>query len=114
MFEAAEFFNALWRAPVKRVAIENPIPHRYAKALVGPYSQLIQPWQFGHGETKGTCLWLRGLPPLYPTNVVSGRYPRVHMTSPSKDRWKLRSVTYQGIADAMAAQWGGPDGEAAA
>ena len=67
--------------------------------------QIIQPWQFGHGETKATCLWLKGLPKLKPTNVVEGREARVHRMPPSPDRWKKRSVTYQGIADAMASQW---------
>ena len=69
--------------------------------------QIIQPWQFGHGETKSTCLWLKGLPKLMPTNVVDGRDNRIHKMSPSADRWKKRSTTYQGIANAMAAQWGG-------
>lgn len=85
-------------------AIENPIgimSTHYRKP-----DQIIQPWQFGHGETKATCLWLNGLPPLKPTNIVEGREPRVHFMSPSKDRWKERSRTYQGIADAMAEQWG--------
>jgi hypothetical protein len=68
--------------------------------------QVIQPWQFGHGETKATCLWLRNLSPLTPTDVVDGRDARIHKMPPSADRWKLRSRTYQGIADAMAKQWG--------
>lgn len=68
--------------------------------------QIIQPWQFGHGETKATCLWLYNLPLLKPTNVVEGREARIHKLPPSKDRWKIRSKTYQGIADAMAEQWG--------
>jgi len=68
--------------------------------------QIIQPWMFGHGETKATCLWLKNLPLLAPTNVVPGRDARIHKMSPSKDRWKLRSLTYQGVADAMASQWG--------
>jgi hypothetical protein len=68
--------------------------------------QIIQPWQFGHGETKATCLWLKGLPPLVPTQVVAGREARIHKMPPSENRAKLRSITYQGIADAMAAQWG--------
>lgn len=106
LFEAAEFFNALQHANIPRIAVENPIPHKYAKALIGPYTQTIHPWQFGHGETKPTCLWLKGLPNLIPTNVVEGREARVHRMSPGPDRWKERSRTYQGIADAMAAQWG--------
>lgn len=105
MHAAAEFFVALRDAPIPRVAVENPIPHRYARNIIGPYSQLIQPWQFGHGETKATCLWLRGLPKLKPTNIVDGRYGRCHHTSPSPDRWKIRSLTYSGIARAMAEQW---------
>lgn len=106
MREAAAFFNALKAAPIPRIAIENPIPHGYARELIGKYTQIIQPWMFGHGETKATCLWLKELPPLVPTNIVEGRYPRCHLTSPSAERWKIRSRTYQGIADAMAAQWG--------
>jgi len=68
--------------------------------------QVIQPWQYGHGETKATCLWLKGLPPLIPTDIVEGREPRVHRMPPGPNRWKERSRTYQGIANAMAAQWG--------
>jgi hypothetical protein len=85
-------------------AIENPIgimSTRYRKP-----DQIIQPWQFGHGETKATCLWLKGLPKLVPTNIVEGRTARVHREPPGPDRWKNRSRTYQGIADAMADQWG--------
>ena len=90
-----------------RIAIENPSPHLYAKCEIGrKYDQIIQPWQFGHGETKATCLWLKGLPKLTPTNIVDGREARIHKMPPSKDRGKLRSVTYTGIADAMAEQWG--------
>lgn len=88
----------------KAWCIENPIgimSTEYRKP-----DQIIQPWQFGHGETKATCLWLYGLPKLTPTNIVEGREARVHRMPPSKDRWKERSRTYQGIADAMAAQWG--------
>lgn len=86
-------------------AIENPIgimSTHYRKP-----DQIIQPWQFGHGETKATCLWLSGLPNLQPTNIVGGREARIHKMSPSKDRGKLRSKTYLGIAEAMAEQWGG-------
>lgn len=108
MYEAADFFRRILDLPVKRIAVENPIPHRYALERIGrKYDQIIQPWMFGHGETKATCLWLKGLPKLVPTNVVSGRYPRIHKLPPSADRWKLRSITYRGIADAMAEQWGG-------
>lgn len=106
MFEAAEFFRALWNAPIPKIAIENPVPHGYAAMLIGRYTQLVQPWMFGHGETKATCFWLKNLPPLEPTKYVTGRYARVHMTSPGPNRWKERSRTYQGIADAMAEQWG--------
>ena len=88
-------------------AFENPIPHKYAVACIGrKYDQLIQPWQFGHGETKATCLWLEGLPGLKPTNIVEGRESRIHKMAPSATRSRDRSVTYQGIADAMAQQWG--------
>ena len=103
-WEAIRFFNELVNAGIPQTAIENPIgimSTRYRKP-----DQIIQPWQFGHGETKATCLWLRNLPPLVPTNVVDGRYARVHREPPGPDRWKNRSRTYQGIADAMAAQWG--------
>ena len=90
-----------------RIAVENPIPHRYARYEIGrKYDQIIQPWQFGHGETKATCLWLKGLPNLEPTNIVKGRDARIHKMPPSKDRGRLRSITFQGIADAMAEQWG--------
>jgi site-specific DNA-cytosine methylase len=98
------FLSLVERSDVKRVAVENPIgimSTRYRKP-----DQIIQPWQFGHGETKATCLWLQNLPKLMPTNIVSGRKPRVHYASPSPDRWKERSRTLQGIADAMAEQWG--------
>jgi site-specific DNA-cytosine methylase len=100
---AVAFFMAMIHAPAKYVAVENPIgimSTRYRKP-----DQIIQPWQFGHGETKATCLWLKGLPPLRPTKIVEGRTPRVHHASPGPDRWKERSRTLQGIADAMAAQW---------
>lgn len=103
----ARFFNELMHAPIKKIAIENPIMHKHAmKIIEAKQSQVIQPWQFGHGETKATCLWLKYLPPLKPTKIVEGREQRLHRLPPSKDRWKLRSTTYQGIADAMAKQWG--------
>ena len=108
MKAGAEFFKALLDAPIERVAVENPIMHRYAREIVGRgHDQTIQPWQFGHGETKATCLWLKGLPKLVPTKIVDGRQPRVHFASPGPDRWKERSRTMTGIAEAMAAQWGG-------
>lgn len=107
--EAASLFGALWNAPVKHIAVENPVMHRYGKERIRGYmppAQSIQPWEFGHGETKRTCLWLRNLPLLYPTNIVDGRIPRIHRMPPGPDRWKERSRTYQGIAEAMADQWG--------
>ncbi len=105
--EAAAFFKRVLELPVGRLAVENPIPHRYALERIGrKYDQIIQPWQFGHGETKATCLWLKSLPKLVPTNIVNGREQRIHKLPPSADRWKLRAKTYQGIADAMAQQWG--------
>jgi len=106
----ADLFSAFWNAPIERVAIENPVMHRHAKALIVNYrepAQSVQPWQFGHGECKRTCLWLRNLPPLTPTRIVEGREQRVHRMPPSADRWKERSRFFPGIADAMADQWGG-------
>ena len=102
--EALYFVGMLMAAPIPRIALENPVS-KISTAIRKP-DQIIQPWQFGHGETKATCLWLKGLPKLVPTNVVEGREARIHKMPPSKDRWKERSRTYQGIADAMAAQWG--------
>ena len=104
--EAIEFFLALARAPIPRIAIENPVC--IMSSVWRKPDQTIQPWMFGHGETKATCLWLKGLPHLVPTNIVSGREPRVHMMSPGPDRWKERSRTLEGIAEAMADQWGNP------
>jgi len=106
MRDAAHFFVMLQRANIPKIAIENPIPHRYAKEWIGKYSQLIQPWQHGHGETKATCLWLKNLEPLKPSNVVEGREQRIFKLPPSADRWKLRSTTFPGIARAFAEQWG--------
>ncbi len=112
MQKACGFFAVLYRAQhIPRVCIENPIMHKYARDYlasawkVPPYSQTIQPFEFGHGETKRTALWLRGLPLLKPTNIVAGREPRVHHASPGPDRWKERSRTLPGIAKAMAEQW---------
>jgi hypothetical protein len=102
--DALAFFRALLDAKIPRVAVENPVG--VVSTRVGKPDQIVQPWQFGHGETKATCLWLRGLPKLTPTNVVPGRAPTIHRMRPGKDRWAKRSVTYQGIADAMANQWG--------
>lgn len=110
LIEAAALFSDFWNAPIPRRAIENPIMHGKAKALIRNYqppAQTIQPWMFGHGETKATCLWLENLPPLVPTQIVEGREARVHRMSPGKDRWRERSRTYPGIAEAMADQWGG-------
>ena len=100
---AIEFVLALWAAPIPRVAIENPIG-KLSTAWRKP-DQIIQPWQFGHGETKATCLWLRGLPVLVHTDIVDGREARIHHMAPSPTRWAERSRTYPGIAEAMAAQW---------
>ena len=101
---ALEFVRALLSVPIERIALENPVS--IISTAIRKPDQVIQPWQFGHGETKATCLWLKGLRPLVPTNIVSGREARVHRMPPSPDRWKERSRTYLGIADAMAAQWG--------
>lgn len=106
--EGTALFSALWNAPIARICIENPVMHRHAKARIVNYlppAQTIQPWQFGHGETKRTCLWLKNLEPLRSSNIVTGRTPRVHFASPSPDRWKERSRFYPGIAAAMAQQW---------
>jgi len=102
--DALAFVRLLLDAPIDRIALENPIG--CISTRIRKPEQIIHPWQFGHGETKTTCLWLKGLPPLAPTNVVTGREPRVHRMAPSPDRWKERSRTYTGIAAAMAAQWG--------
>jgi len=102
--EALDFVRILLDAPIKHIALENPVSVISSK--IRKPDQIIQPWQFGHGETKKTCLWLKNLPPLQPTNIVEGREQRIWKLPPSKDRWKLRSITYQGIADAMAKQWG--------
>lgn len=108
LFQAARFFNEFvkWHKKTgKPLVIENPIPHGYAQDLIGKYTQVIQPWMFGHGETKATCLWLYGLPELKPTDIVDGREQRLHRLPPSKDRAKLRSKTYPGIAEAIAKQY---------
>jgi len=103
---ALGFVIQLMRAPVERIALENPIGV-LSSAWRKP-DQIIQPWQFGHGEVKATCLWLRGLPKLTPTEIVEGRDPKVHYAAPGPERWKERSRTLPGIAAAMAAQWGSP------
>lgn len=102
---AVSFFMLLANAPIPKIAIENPVC--IMSSLWRKPDQIIQPWQFGHGETKATCLWLKGLPQLVATDVVDGREARVHRMPPSQDRWKERSRTYAGIAHAMAMQWGG-------
>lgn len=110
MHLAARFFIACMEANAPMVCVENPIPHEYAMDIIKQeYSQLVQPWQYGHGETKATCLWLKGLPVLIPTNIVAGRTARIHKMAPGPDRSQLRSETYKGIADAMARQWGALD-----
>lgn len=115
--EGAAFFKALWEAPIHRIAVENPVMHKYAKERIGgmQQTQTIQPYQFGHMEQKATCLWLKGLMPLRPTTdlkaetkaLPDNQRQRLHYLPPSADRWKLRSTTYKGIAEAMADQWGG-------
>ena len=102
---AIQFFLSLWNAKIPHIAVENPIGCMSTE-LMKP-DQIIQPWQFGHGETKATCLWLKNLPKLIPTNIVEGREARVHRCPPGPDRWKKRSRTLPGIAAAMAQQWGG-------
>lgn len=99
-----DFVRALLAAPIQRIAVENPIG--VISTRIRLPDQVIQPWQFGHGEVKATCLWLVGLHCLRPTRIVAGRVDRLHRLPPSPERWKERSRTYQGIADAMAAQWG--------
>lgn len=102
--EALMFVRALMEAPIRHIALENPIS--IISTRIRKPDQIIQPWQFGHGETKATCLWLKNLPPLRPTNIVVGREARVHRMPPGPDRWKARSRTLPGIAEAMAEQWG--------
>jgi len=101
---ALGFVSTLMHADIPKVVIENPIG--VISTMIRKPDQIIQPWQFGHGETKATCLWLKNLPLLKPTNIVEGRIARVHREPPSKDRWKERSRTLMGIAGAMAEQWG--------
>lgn len=101
---SASFFMMLAKSDIPRIAIENPVC--IMSSLYRKPDQVVQPWMFGHGETKATCFWLKNLPLLVPTNVVDGREQRVHRLPPSPDRWKIRSVTFGGIAEAMASQWG--------
>ncbi len=106
LIEAAAFFRELLNAPIPAIAIENPVMHRYARRLVGMnHTQTFQPWQFGHGECKRTCLWLKNLPALKPTDVVEGREQRIWKMPPSADRAQERSRTFTGIASAMAVQF---------
>lgn len=105
---ALEFVRLLMNAPINKIAIENPISIISSK--IRKPDQIIQPYQFGHGETKATCLWLKNLPLLLPTNLVDGRSARVHRESPGINRWKNRSRTLTGIAEAMATQWGAKEG----
>ncbi len=120
MVSGAALFRDMHTADVPVIVGENPIPHSYALALMGPYTQIIQPWMFGHWETKATCLWIKGAEPLVPTYATkdacrialglpegSKPVPRVHFASPGPDRWKERSRTLTGIADALATQIGG-------
>ena len=102
--EALDFVRLLLAAPIPRIALENPVS--IISSRIRKPDQVIHPWQHGHGETKATCLWLKNLPVLRPSNIVDGREARIHRMPPSPDRWKLRSTTYAGIAAAMAAQWG--------
>jgi hypothetical protein len=101
--EAINFFLLLASADIPRIAIENPVC--IMSSVWREPDQVIQPWQFGHGETKATCFWLKNLPPLNPTQIVEGREARIHKMPPGPDRWKLRSKTYSGVAQAMADQW---------
>ena len=101
---SVSFFMKLAKLDIPKIAIENPVC--IMSSLYRKPDQIIQPWQYGHGETKSTCLWLKGLNNLMATSIVDGRSDRIHKLPPSPDRWKIRSTTYQGIADAMAEQWG--------
>jgi len=106
--DAIRFVEMLWNTPIPRICIENPVGVLPRLSTLGKATQWIQPWQFGHGETKKTGLWLKGLQELKPTNIVDGREGRVWRMPPGPDRWKERSRTYPGIAEAMAEQWGTP------
>lgn len=102
--EALKFVRKLLDTPIEKITLENPVS--IISSRIRKPDQIIQPWQFGHGETKATCLWLKNLPLLKPTNIVEGRENRIHRMPPSEDRARLRSKTYEGIAQAMADQWG--------
>ncbi len=101
--QALMFVRFLMEAPIPRIAIENP--KGILSTRIRKPDQIIQPWMFGHGETKMTCLWLKGLPPLFPTEIAPGNKPRIHYMAPGPDRAKERSRTYPGFAQAMADQW---------
>ena len=106
MIDACNFFNDLRDLPVEYKALENPIPHKYAKAIIGKYDMLTQPFHHGHEESKATCFWLDNLPPLFKTKVVKPvKGSAMHKLPPTKDRWKLRSKTYDGISEAIVNQW---------
>lgn len=102
--EALNFVRMLMAAPIPRIALENPVS--VISSRVRKPDQIVQPWQYGHGETKATCLWLKNLPILTPTNIVAGRKAKVHLMAPGPNRWRERSRTYSGIAAAMADTWG--------
>lgn len=107
--DGAALFSDFWNAPIDRICIENPVMHKHAKERIVNYedfAQSIQPWQFGHPETKRTCFWLKNLPSLEPTDIVEGRENRVHRMPPGPDRWRERSRFFSGVAGAMATQWG--------
>lgn len=112
--KAYEFFLELKNSNIPKIAIENPIPHKYATKFIGRYNQVLQPYQYGHPEQKATCLWLKNLPRLIPTDnkfyemkkLPKSEAQRIHMTPPGPDRWKIRSKTFDGIANAMSEQWG--------
>ena len=113
--DGASFFKLFLNHPCDKICIENPISHKYAvERIGGKYTQIVQPWMFGHPESKATCLWLKGLPLLKETNNVKeemmklpkNKRQRLHYTPPSKNRWKIRSETFEGLAEAMASQWG--------
>jgi hypothetical protein len=110
MERAAEFFKEILDCPASRVAVENPVMHRYAREIIGEGPAFtVQPWQFGDPAKKRTCFWTKGLPPLRPTSTMTAADARAdcHLASPGPDRWKERSRTYPGIAEAIAEQWGG-------
>ena len=102
--QGIDFFLKVVNADIPRIAVENPVG--IMSTIYRKPDQIIQPWQFGHGETKATCLWLKGLPKLEPTNIVEGREQRIWKMAPGENRSKERSKTYKGIAEAMADQWG--------